>query len=275
MAKHQQIELPAPTYWPMVAALGLTLLLAGLLTHWLISLVGFILSASGGIGWFRDVFPHARHEILEVDVEQAAIKNLTAQHSVANLNIGKAGHRIRYPEHVHPMTTGIKGGLLGGVVMSVMAVLYGYFFKNSLWWTVNLLAAIALPSMQNASAETLLQFSALGLFIAIIVHFFTSCFVGLLLAAVLPMFPRYAFIWAGLLSPAIWSALFFATLHFINPAMSDYINWTWFFICQLGFALVAGYYIKTSVKIETLQTYPLAIRAGLERLKHREDSSDE
>src|SRR5439155_11222492 len=45
------IIVPAPTPWPMVAALGLTLLCAGLVTHVVVSVVGLILAFRGAIGW--------------------------------------------------------------------------------------------------------------------------------------------------------------------------------------------------------------------------------
>jgi len=51
------IELPAPTAWPMVAALGITLGFAGLVTHVLVSVVGVVLTIAGAVGWFRDVLP--------------------------------------------------------------------------------------------------------------------------------------------------------------------------------------------------------------------------
>ncbi len=275
MPEKPSIELPAPTYWPMVVALGLTLLLAGLITHWLISLAGLLLGIRGGVGWFHDVFPHARHETVPVEVDEAAERPVHTGRKVTHLSQGVGGHRVRYPEQVHPISSGIRGGLLGGVLMAVMAVAYGWIVMGSPWWPVNLLAAIALPSLQTADPETLMQFSSLGLLLAILIHLFTSCFVGTLLAAALPMFPRFAFIWAGLLSPVIWSALFYATVTFINPAMDKYVSWPWFVVCQLGYALVAGYYIKTSQRIETLQTYPIARRAGLEAMRSRKEESDD
>ena len=44
------IELPAPTAWPMITALGITLLCAGLVTHAAVSVVGLILALRGAVG---------------------------------------------------------------------------------------------------------------------------------------------------------------------------------------------------------------------------------
>ena len=41
------IEVPAPTAWPMIMALGLTLAFAGLVTNVAVSMVGLILFISG------------------------------------------------------------------------------------------------------------------------------------------------------------------------------------------------------------------------------------
>ena len=44
-ARSQQatVQLPAPTAWPMVLALGISLMIAGMVTHWVISLLGRLL----------------------------------------------------------------------------------------------------------------------------------------------------------------------------------------------------------------------------------------
>jgi hypothetical protein len=48
----ETIELPAPTAWPMVTALGIALLLGGLVTPAAVSAVGLVLAVIGGIGWW-------------------------------------------------------------------------------------------------------------------------------------------------------------------------------------------------------------------------------
>jgi hypothetical protein len=56
------IDLPAPTAWPMVVALGITLAFAGLVTHAAVSFVGIALSLIGAVGWWREVLPEERVE---------------------------------------------------------------------------------------------------------------------------------------------------------------------------------------------------------------------
>src|SRR5450432_1335374 len=56
------VYLPSPTAWPMVLALGVALLLAGMVTSVEISLLGVLLMAFGSVGWFRQVLPVEQHE---------------------------------------------------------------------------------------------------------------------------------------------------------------------------------------------------------------------
>lgn len=54
--KAQPEELPSPTYWPFFLAMGLTFLFWGILTSWIIVLVGlfiFIISLAGWINILR------------------------------------------------------------------------------------------------------------------------------------------------------------------------------------------------------------------------------
>ena len=55
--KKIQVAVPAPTAWPLVAALGMALTFTGFLTTWPIGLVGFILCMVGFVGWFKDCYP--------------------------------------------------------------------------------------------------------------------------------------------------------------------------------------------------------------------------
>src|SRR5262249_3064964 len=62
----ERIEVPAPTVWPMVVALGVTLGFAGLVTHVAVSAVGVVLALVGGVGWWRCVLPEERVEYVTV-----------------------------------------------------------------------------------------------------------------------------------------------------------------------------------------------------------------
>ena len=68
-----------------------------------------------------------------------------ATRSVERLAPGEAGHRVRIPVEVQPISAGIKGGIVGGAAMAVVALAYGVIVQRSLWYPVNLLAAVAMP----------------------------------------------------------------------------------------------------------------------------------
>lgn len=258
------IPMPSGTFWPMVFAFGATLILAGLVTHWVVSLVGLVIFIRAGFGWWHNVIPHEEHEAVEVNVALRPAPIEVETRSVVRLTPGQGGHRIRYPEKVHPYSSGVWGGLAGGAVMAGLACLYGLVAQHSIWYPVNLLAGVVIPDLGNATLEQLRAFNGAAFIAALLGHIGISILVGILYAVMLPMFPKYAPFWAGILMPVVWSALVATTLDMLNPALNRLINWPWFVICQLGFGLVGGYVIARSTNINTMQTWTLAERAFLE-----------
>jgi len=122
---------------------------------------------------------------------------------------------------------------------------------------------VVIPNLGNASLEELRAFNAVAFVAALIGHAILSCLVGIVYAVMLPMFPKYAPFWAGILMPLFWSGLVATTLNILNPALNDRISWPWFVVCQLAFGLVGGYVIARSTSISTMQSWPIAERAFL------------
>jgi hypothetical protein len=260
------IALPAPTAWPFVTALGIALLAAGLVTQAVISLVGLVLAVRGAVGWFRDVLPVEQHETVRVrPLEQRARAIVPAPRAVAQLTPGVAGHRVRIPEEIHPYSSGVKGGIVGGIAMALVASVYGVIAYHSIWYPINLLAAAAVPSLAQADLAQLTAFNSTGFIVALISHGVLSILVGLLFAVLLPMLPtRRAAFWSSFISPLMWSALLWATLRLINPALNARIDWIWFIASQVAFGMTTGYVVHHSRMVQTMQTWPLAARAGIE-----------
>jgi len=260
------VTLPAPTVWPFVTALGIALLAAGLVTQAVISLVGLVLAVRGAVGWFRDVLPVEQHESVRVrPLEQRARAIAPAPRAVEQLTPGVAGHRVRIPEQIHPYSAGIKGGIVGGIAMAIVACVYGVIAYQSIWYPINLLAAAAVPSLAQADLAQLTAFNSAGFIVALISHGLFSILVGLLFAVLLPMLPtRRAAFWSSFISPLMWSALIWATLRLINPALNTRIDWIWFIASQIAFGLTTGYVVHHSKMVQTMQTWPLAARAGIE-----------
>ena len=258
------IEVPAPTPWPFVTSFGLALLLAGLVTSLAVSIVGLVVILFGAVGWFRDVFPVPKEELVAIATTPAPIF-VRSTRRVAHLQAGAEGHRVYIPVTVHPYSAGLLGGALGGVGMAIIACLYGLIAQGSLWYPVNLLAAAALPTLAEAGPAELKAFHVSGFVIALLIHGIISLLVGLLYAAILPMMPsRFTAFWGSFLAPVLWTALVASTLHLTNPALNAKIAWGWFIASQVAFGLITGFIVAHSKEVETAQSWPLAARAGVE-----------
>jgi len=258
------IEVPAPTPWPFVTSFGLALLFAGLVTSLAVSIVGLVVILFGAVGWFRDVLPVPKEELVAIATTPAPIF-VRSTRRVAHLQAGAQGHRVYIPITVHPYSAGLLGGALGGVGMAIIACLYGLIAQGSLWYPVNLLAAAALPSLAEAGPAELKAFHVSGFAIALLIHGIISLLVGLLYAAILPMMPsRFTAFWGSFLAPVLWTALVASTLHLTNPALNAKIAWVWFIASQVAFGLITGFIVAHSKEVETAQSWPLAARAGVE-----------
>src|ERR1700704_4620023 len=128
-----KIEMPARTAWPIVLAFGLTLVFAGLVTSSAVSFLGAILTVIGCIGWFRDVLPHEKHELVSA-VEQATGVS-TSRTQVDRVKwMTEELHRARLPLEIYPISAGVKGGLVGSVAMALLAILYGIISRRGMWY---------------------------------------------------------------------------------------------------------------------------------------------
>lgn len=268
------VELPTPTAWPIIAAFGLSLMMAGLVTNLFISAVGFIVGVLGAVGWFSDVFPHPKHEAVPVVPEDQRPKPIhSAGRVVRMLDVGNVPHRAHIPTEVHPYRVGVLGGLVGAVIMAVMACAYGLVAVGSIWYPINIMAAFGVPSLAEAPLESLKNFDIAGLIVGSIAHLSVSISVGLLYAVMVPMFPRkQEWIWGGIAIPLVWSALVWGTLRMVSPQLEAAIVWPYFILCQVVFGLVCGYIVYKSGKVETMQTWSLAAKLGVES-QHRDEES--
>jgi hypothetical protein len=261
----ETIELPAPTAWPMVLALGITLAFAGLVTHAAVSWVGIVLALVAAVGWWHEVLPEQRLEqitLRAVELPPPAV--MPVRPAVERASIGEGAHRTRVPVEVQPYSAGIKGGVVGGVVMAVLALAYGLVVQRSLWYPINLLSAVVIPSLGQATIAELRAFNLQAFVIGTVVHGVTSVLVGLLYAVILPMLPRRHMLWGGLVAPLMWTGLLWAVLGIINPTLNARVDWLWFVVSQIGFGIAVGVVVARAEPLATMQSWPLAARAGVE-----------
>jgi hypothetical protein len=256
------IETPAPTAWPMIFALGLTLCFAGLVTNGAVSMVGFVLFVASAVGWFRDVLPYERHVMVRLEPKAAPV--IEEQIGVDYLQVGELGNRAVLPLQIYPYSAGIKGGIAGGVVMGALAALQGLIYHGSIWYTINILAATAMANLANADTATLSSFIPEAFIVALIIHAAASILIGLLYGVMLPMFPRYPALWAAIVAPLLWTGLLWSSLSVINPVLDARIEWRQFIVCQIAFGAVAGFVVNLTEQVHTLQHLPFAARTGIE-----------
>lgn len=256
------IQIPVSNGGPLVAAFGLTLVFAGLLTHVMVTILGAVALCGGLVAWFHEVLPHEAHEAVMPEQEGLAV--VRPMSKVRHLEVGELGHRARLPLQIYPYAAGVRGGLVGGAAMAVLAILYGLIGHKSIWYPINLLAAAGSAHISAMSYNQLLEFNATGFVLATIIHVAGSALVGLLYGIALPMFPRRPMVLGGILAPLLWSGILYAELNIINPVLQARIDWKWFIASQFAFGLMAGFVVARHEPISTMQHLPFAIRAGIE-----------
>ncbi len=255
------IELPAPTAWPMVLAGGITLLGAGYLMHPMLAVVGVAAVLLGCVGWFRDVLPVQREEVVPV-VEQPSVA--PPSRGALALPVGTNAHRMSLPLKVHPYSVGLKAGLAGGAAMAIVGCAFGLLTHGSIWYPINLLAAAGSATLTRAGTAELARFSPVGLILASLAHWSLSVLVGILYAALLPIFNRRPILTAVVFLPVLMSGITWALLEAVNPLLNERIEWIWFIAAQVAFGVLAGWVVSRTEPIATTQRLPLALRAGLE-----------
>jgi hypothetical protein len=256
------ITLPAPTAWPIILAFGVTLLFAGLVTNASLSILGAILAVTACVGWFRDVLPQEKEEIIRVTAEVPVV--VTTRREVERLAIAPELSRALLPLETYPVSAGIKGGLAGSVAMAVLACLYGLIKQGSVWYPINLLAATAYSEFLRFGTASLDTFHLGSFSVAVVIHLLTSLLVGLLYGAMLPMFPRRPILLGGIIAPILWTGLLYSTLELINPLLNKHIDWLWFIASQFAFGIVAGLVVMRQERVPTEQFVPFSVRAGIE-----------
>ena len=257
-----EIEVPAPTAWPLVLAFGFTLMFAGLLTSASVSVLGTVLAVAGCVGWFREVFPHEHEVVVPIVPEDLTVT--TERRVVQRLPIATDQLRAWLPVHTYPISAGVKGGLAGSVAMAVLACAYGVIKAGSIWYPINLLAAVVYTQSLKLGPAQLNSFHADSFAIALILHALFSTLVGLLYGAMLPMFARRPIVLGGLIAPALWSGLLYTMLGLLNPLLASHIDWYWFMASQVAFGVVAGIVVVRQSRMLTRENVSFALRAGIE-----------
>ena len=268
------LHLPSPTAWPVVLALGVALLLTGMVTSVVVSILGVLLVSVASVGWFRQVLPEEAHQPVEVHDEPVPV--VTSRRLALKLPEDVTSRKI-LPVETFRITTGIRGGLVGGAAMAVPAAVYGWVKYHSIWYAMNLLAAGGFISWIGASNAFLSEFHLRGLLAALAIHGLTSLLVGLLYGAMLPMFPRYPIVTAGIMAPLLLTGILHSAIDVVSPILNERIDWFWYVASQIAFGLVCGFVVNLQTKVRTpqFQALPFSIRAGIHSDIHDRSHDEE
>jgi uncharacterized membrane protein YagU involved in acid resistance len=236
------VEMPRPTVAPLFLGFGLTLLAAGLAFGTGFLVVGAVVLIAALCVWIANILPGRGH-IHEPLAERAqrAPAVAPAPGSVEHLRAGIPGYRLRLPEDVHPISAGVKGGIAGGVVMPVPALIWGLVSSHhSLWYPINLLAGIVLTSVGSMSDAELEHFQFALFVVAIVIHVILSLVIGLIYGVLLPTLPEVPrpISWGGLLMPIVWTAVSYVAMNIVNPELPGKISWPWFILSQFVYGIV-------------------------------------
>ncbi|RPJ42773.1 MAG: hypothetical protein EHM21_12365 [Chloroflexi bacterium] len=156
---------------------------------------------------------------------------------------------IRVPAMIYPYSSGLAGGLLGGLAMIPVAVAYGLLSGTGIWYPVNLIAATVFRSWQQASPEQLAQFSLAGLLVGLLIHLAMSLTLGFIFAVMLPALPRNPIFWALVVGPVLWAGAIFDWLPLFNPVMARNVDLLSFGIANITYSLVLGWWVIRTPKV--------------------------
>src|SRR5260370_7822528 len=186
-SQREPIEMPASTAWPILLAFGITLLFASLVTSVGIGIAGLLLVCCGVAGWAKQVLPEEHHEMIPFKARQFTPSSVRTQ--VAHIQVSEV-HRAFLPVESYAVTSGLRGGIAGGIVMIFPALLYGYLTQHSIWYAVNLLGGAGVAHWTNPTTANPPAFHLQRLVTAPIIHAAVCPLIGLLYRALPPIRPR-------------------------------------------------------------------------------------
>jgi hypothetical protein len=249
------VEMPKPTVAPMVLSLGLMLLAAGVVWGAAFLVVGSTVLVCGLGLWIADLLPGRGHIHEPLAEPSARAKPVTGREGlVTELRPGVPGYRTQLPLRVHPISAGVRGGILGGLVIPFPALIYGVISGHGIWYPVNLLAGMVVPGIDKLSPTELEQFHASFVLIGLVIHAAISVSFGLLYGVLLPTLPSIPkpLAWGGLLMPLLWTAVSFCLMGAVNPALKSGVDWPSFVLSQFIFGIVAALVFMRARRLRSL-----------------------
>jgi hypothetical protein len=224
----------------LVLALGMAIMAAGIPLGTGFLVVGVVILVTGLSIWLAQLLPgqgHVHEPLVEPAQRPRPVSG--ALGGVERLHEGVPGYRFRLPEKVHPISAGLKGGIAGGLLMPVPALLWGLFSGHGPYYPANLLAGMVLPGVGAMTVPELEQFQASLLLVALVIHVVMSVVIGLIFGVLLPTLPEVhrPIAWGGLLMPILWTGVSYLAMNVANPALPGRVSWPWFILSQFVFGI--------------------------------------
>ena len=235
----RNFEVPRPTAAPIVLAAGIAMIAAGVPFGLAFVVVGTVVALVGLGQWIANLLPSRGHALEALPEPTSLERRVHMAEKVEHLRPGLPGYRLRLPTEVHPISAGLRGGIVGGVVMPVPAIIWSLASGNGLWYPANLLAGMVLPGVGKMTIPELQQFHLTLVVVAIAIHVVMSIVIGLIYGVLMPTLPRIPppIIWGGLLMPIVWTAVSYVALHVANSALPGLVSWPWFVVSQVVFGI--------------------------------------
>ena len=145
------VEMPRPTVAPMVLSLGMVVLAAGVVLGLEFLVVGGVVLVLGLGLWIASSVPgrgHFHEALVEPDKRAKPVMGVAG--TVEQMRAGQT--RIPAcgcPRRCIRSPPGVKGGILGGLVIPLPALTYGLVSGHGIWYPVNLLAGMVLPGVDG------------------------------------------------------------------------------------------------------------------------------
>jgi hypothetical protein len=154
-----------------------------------------------------------------------------------------------------PVVAGLLGGLAGGLVMPIPAVLWSLLNGHGIWYPVNLLAGMVWPGLGDLPAEELHRFHTDWLLAAGAVHAALSAAFGIVYGLLLPRLRSIPgpMAWGGLVMPLLWTGIGYGLMGVVNPVLQQRVDWPWFIASQFVFGVAAAVVV---VRSETVHIPP-------------------
>jgi hypothetical protein len=219
--------------------------------------VGAVVLLFGLGGWIRQLLStqgHVHEPLVEPSLRPS--QTAAAPGTVAPMRPGTPGYRFNLPERVHPISSGVKGGLIGGLLMPIPALAYGLIAHGSPWLPINLLVGIVIPGITDTSLDDLKAFHLDALVVGIFIHAAFSVTFGLMYGVILPTLPSIkggSILFGGVLMPFLWTGVCYGMMGVVNPLMERHVSWPWFIVSQLVYGLVMSYVVARSETIAVAQ----------------------